>query len=646
MPDMEQTIRECLEPEGVLSRCFAAYEFRPEQLRMSLDIAGTLQSMNGLLIAEAGTGTGKSLAYLIPAALLEKNVIVSTGTKNLQEQLIKKDIPLLNKLLKSPVTAILIKGRQNYLCRRRFEAFNQRPEFETVREKKLFERVREWALTTASGDRAEMDFLPDNTPLWRHICSRRDECMGGRCPQYSACFLLRLRIEAQNANLVVVNHHLFFADAALRRNNAVSALPDAAAVIFDEAHLLDEVVTQFLGVHISASEIMDFLKMIRRWKPSRSDLGGKKWGLSAVLGSVEEGAALFFRSFGSGEGRYELLERFNDEILRMGSVLIERIEHLNKGLDGEGFIPEEFIGEWKHMCMDMVSRIRFFMIHDEPGMAWWGEYGAPGSTLHASPVDISGDFPSIIHDPVRPVVMTSATLTAGESFEYFTDRLGIHGSATEVYPSPFDYTAQGLLYIPDHLPTPGHPDFYEACAGEILLLLSASEGRAFVLTTSYSGLNQLRERLEETLEYRLLVQGDMPKHRLIREFTRDVHSVLLATISFWQGVDVPGDALSAVIIDKLPFSSPGDPIVRARIDHCNSHGGNAFVSYQVPSAIMMLKQGVGRLIRSRMDRGMVAVMDHRILTKFYGRMFLGSLPPFRRVTSRQEVQAFFTERSS
>ncbi|HPQ39114.1 MAG TPA: ATP-dependent DNA helicase, partial [bacterium] len=517
--------------------------------------------------------------------------------------------------------------------------------FEPVREKKMFEKVRKWAMSTNTGDRAEMDFLPDSTSLWHQICSRRDECMGGRCAQYGACFLLKLRMKAQRANLVVANHHLFFADAALRRSNTVSALPDAQALIFDEAHQLDEIVTQFLGVHISAGEIDDFLKLVRRWKPTRKELGGETWGLTATLALVEEGARMFFRTFGSGEGRFELLEQYTDETGRMGNVLIERLEHLSAALDKEGYIPEEFTAEWKHLCFDLSGRIRFFMVHDEPGMAWWGERSSPGNTLHASPVDISGEFPAIIRTPVRPVVMTSATLTAGPSFDYFTGRLGIRGAVTAVYPSPFDYSTQGLLYLPDHLPEPSHPEFYEACAGEIKALLEASRGRAFVLTTSYSGLKQLRERLEDDLEYPLLVQGDAPKHRLIRDFVDDVHSVLLATISFWQGVDVPGDALSAVIIDKLPFSSPGDPIVRARIEHCNSSEGNAFMNYQLPGAIMMLKQGVGRLIRSRRDRGMVAILDHRILKRRYGRLFIQSLPPFRRASALTDVQEFFTEDS-
>ncbi|MCD4653346.1 ATP-dependent DNA helicase [bacterium] len=641
----DDMIRQCLRPDGLLSAGIPNYEFRPQQLQMALDIAATLHSVDGVFMAEAGTGTGKSLAYLIPAALLLRNVVISTGTKNLQEQLIEKDIPLLNKLLDQPVLAVLVKGRQNYLCKRRMKSFRERPEFNSVAEKKLFKLICVWENNTVVGDRAEMEFLPDYTSLWQNICSRRDDCMGGRCPEYGSCFLLRLRIRAQAADLVVVNHHLFFADAAMRRKNSISALPDTKAVIFDEAHLLDEIVTQFLGVHLGQTEINDFLRLIRRWKPSRKDLGKGKWSLTGVLGSVEEGAVMFFGSLQAGDGRFELLSRLNEETCRMGVLFIERLEYLNQNLDREGLIPQEFIDEWKQLCEEIIGKVRFFMSHDEPDMAWWGEHSPKGNSLHASPIDISEDFPRIIQNPLRPVIMTSATLTTGDSFNFIINRLGIHHCETTIYPSPFDYATQGLIYIPENIPEPNHPDFFQAGASEILQIIEASKGRAFILTTSYSAMNKFRDLIEDELEYNLLVQGDAPKQRLIRDFIKDKNSVLLATISFWQGVDVPGEALSAVIIDRLPFASPSDPVVRAKIDHLNDRNGNAFMKYQVPSAIMMLKQGVGRLIRSRADRGLVVVLDNRILKKRYGSEFIRSLPGFTRARSIDVIERFFNETS-
>lgn len=638
---MDQTIRQCLQPGGQLSLQIEQYESRPQQLQMSLDIATTLQSVNGILMAEAGTGTGKSLAYLIPAALLRQNVVVSTGTKALQEQLINKDIPLLNTLLEDPINAVLVKGRRNYLCARRFNQFRDRPEFQSMAEKRRFSAVCDWVAETKSGDRAEMDFLPDFSPLWNNICSRRDDCMGGRCPEYATCYLLKLRVRAQAADLVVVNHHLFFADAALRRSSAMAALPDSQAVIFDEAHLLDDIVTQFLGVHLGQPEILDLIRLIRRWKPTRKELGGEKWALAGALGSVEEGAAMFFGSMPSGEGRFELLPQMSDEIGRYGTLLIERVENLSQALEKDGLIPEEFTAEWKQVCRGISDKTRFFLAHDEPGMAWWGEHTSQGNILHACPIEIADEFPKIIQDPIRPVVLTSATLTTGNTFNYMTDRLGLQHATTAVYPSPFDYPNQGQLYIPDHLPDPNHNDFLAACSTEIMDIVNATNGRAFILTTSYSAMRAIREQIEDQLEFRMLVQGDAPKRRLIREFIEDTHSVLLATMSFWQGVDVPGEALSTVIINRLPFGSPGDPMIRARIEFMNDNGVNAFFNYQIPSAVMMLKQGVGRLIRSKSDRGLIAVLDNRIIKKQYGRQFLDSLPGFSRVRSIDEVITFF-----
>lgn len=639
---MNSFIKACLQPGGRLASVFPNYEYRSQQLEMAEDIASVLQSDEGIFVAEAGTGTGKSLAYLIPSAVLKRHVIISTGTKNLQEQLITNDIPLLNSLLDKPVHSVLVKGRQNYLCIRRIGQFREHPEFQSVREKKMWPLIDQWSRSTETGDSGEMDFLPDASPTWRQICSRRDECMGSHCPNYSSCFLLRLRIRAQAADLVVVNHHLFFADTMLRQRNKVSALPDAQAVIFDEAHLLEETVTHFLGAHIGQSDIDDFTRMIRRWKPDRRDLGKGGWAVEPLLKEVGEGAALFFGSMPSGEGRFDLDMAMGQDTERMGGVLVERITRLRTALDNEGLIPGEFLNEWKEICRNMCDSIRLFLARSEPGMAWWGEHSAQGNCLHAGPVDISNDFPAILRKPPRPVILTSATLAAGNSFDYLVGRLGIHSAAARIYPSPFDYAQQGLLYLPKHLPDPRDDSFYPECAKEILGLLEITRGRAFILTTSFSGMARIRELIEDKIQYPLLVQGERPKMALIEEFRSDIHSVLLATISFWQGVDVPGESLSAVIIEKLPFASPGDPLIKARVEHLQSQGIDPFNSFQVPSAVMMLKQGVGRLIRSKTDRGMVAVMDRRILTMGYGRRFLGSLPGFSRTNDLEEVSRFFS----
>lgn len=636
-------IRQCLEPGGKLASVISHYEFRPQQLEMAIDIFNALLHKEEIFLAEAGTGTGKSLAYLIPIAAMQQRAIVSTGTKNLQEQLITKDIPLLNTLLDNELHAVLMKGRNNYLCLRRYEEFASQPAFQTMREKKRWSRIMEWAEYTDTGDRSEMAFLPDNSELWHSICSRREECFGLRCPHYRSCFLLRLKIQAQSADLVVVNHHLYFADMTLRKENSFSTLPQAETIVFDEAHLLEEVATQFLGSHLSQGDILDFVKMIRRWKPGRKDMQEAEWRLEPSLRRLEEGVKLFFDSMPSGEGRFAISDIINNETERMGTVLVERLNNLRSDLEREGLIPAEFVDEWNDICRMLSDSTRLFLARTEPAMAWWGEHTSQGNALHATPVDISGDFSRILKRPDQSVILTSATLTMQNSFDFMKDRLGIPGSLTCIYPSPFDYARQGILYLPQTLPFPDHPGFYPECAKEITRILEMSEGRAFILTTSYAGMEKLRALLNETIAFPLFVQGDEPKRILIEKFRSDIHSVLLATISFWQGVDVPGESLSAVIIDKLPFASPADPVTRARVEYFRENGMDPFSGFQVPSAVMMLKQGIGRLIRSRSDRGLVAVLDQRILTRSYGQKFIRSLPGFSISSNFEDVRAFFSK---
>jgi ATP-dependent DNA helicase DinG len=639
----ETFIRQCLEPGGKLAAVISQYESRPQQLDMAIDIFNALLNKSEVFLAEAGTGTGKSLAYLIPIAALQQRAIVSTGTKNLQEQLITKDIPLLNKLLDKTLHAVLMKGRSNYLCLRRYEEFALQPAFHTMQEKKRWLKIRNWAEDTDTGDRAEIAFLPDNSDLWHSVCSRREECFGIRCPHYRSCFLLRLKIQAQAADLVVVNHHLYFADTTLRKENSFSTLPPAETIVFDEAHLLEEIATQFLGSHLSHGDILDFVKMIRRWKPGRKDMQEAEWRLEPSLRSLEEGAKLFFDSMPSGEGRFPLSDIFKNETERMGLVLVERLNNLRADLHREGLIPAEFVDEWKEICRMLSDSTRLFLERSEPAMAWWGEHTSQGNALHATPVDISGDFSRILKKPGQAVILTSATLTMENSFDFLKERLGLPESLTCIYPSPFDYARQGILYLPQTLPYPDHPDFYAECAKEITRILDMSDGRAFILTTSYAGMEKLRVLLNGSIAFPLFVQGDEPKRVLIEKFRSDIHSVLLATISFWQGVDVPGESLSAVIIDKLPFASPADPVTRAKVDYFRENGMDPFSGFQVPSAVMMLKQGIGRLIRSRSDRGLVAVLDQRILTRSYGRKFLRSLPGFSLSRKFEHVRLFFNK---
>jgi ATP-dependent DNA helicase DinG len=642
---MNLLVKQCLEPNGKLASVIPEYEFRRYQLEMADDVFRTVTSPGSLLLAEAGTGTGKSLAYLIPVAVAQCRTIVSTGTKNLQEQLVNKDIPLLNKIVDHPVHAILLKGRGNYLCIRRKQWFAENPEFGSVKEKKQWASILRWSDSTDTGDRSELEFLHDRSSLWTNINSRREECLGNKCRHFRDCYLMRLKIRAQKADLIVVNHHLFFADTIFSGTNRISALPETQALIFDEAHLIEETASQFFGVHLSQFQIMDFVKMIRRWKPTRRELKDSGWRMETSLKGLEEGAGLFFSSIPSGIGRFDLADIMNKQTEKMGAVLINRFESLDSELTVNRLIPEEFVNEWRSLCREMKESLILFLNRSEPGMAWWGEHSQSGNSLHAVPIDISDDFSNCIRNSDRSVIMTSATLATNNSFDYVAKRLGIKDYKPRIYPSAFQYKKQGILYLPKHLPDPNDPDFYIECAKEIIDLLNASSGRAFILTTSYSGMNKLRSLLTESIPFHLLVQGDMPKKTLTELFIKDIHSVLLATISFWQGVDIPGESLSAVIIDKLPFASPGDPITKARLDYLRENGLDPFREYQIPSAIMMLKQGLGRLIRTRTDKGLVAVLDHRITTKNYGRKFLQSIPDFCRASNLDDVKNFFKNNS-
>ncbi|MGB3976855.1 MAG: helicase C-terminal domain-containing protein [bacterium] len=637
----EVFIRQCLEPRGKLEKLIPWYEYRSQQLEMSIDIYNALHNKTEVFLAEAGTGTGKSLAYLLPVAAIQKRAIISTGTKNLQEQLIKKDIPLLNQLLDKTLYAVLMKGRNNYLCQRRFEDFRSNPEFYSVKEKTDWQKIQDWADCTETGDREEMDFLSDTSETWQEICSRREECLGQRCPFNRSCFLARLKIQAQAADLIVVNHHLYFADTALRKDNSFSALPQADIVVFDEAHLLEDIATHFLGSHLSHADIRSFVKMIRRWKSERDDLKSVIKRLENPLRGLEEGAKLFFDSMPSGTGRFALENIMLKETERLGSVLLERLDDFQVSLAREVLVLEEFIDDWKETCRTFSDSMRLFIERSEPGIAWWGEHTGQGNALHATPVDISRDFKRTFLKSGQSVVLLSATMTTENSFKYIIDRLGLADSQTQIYPSPFDYTEQGILYLPQALPDPNHPDFYAECAQEIIRLLEITQGKAFILSTSYAGMEKLHSLIVDSIKHTLLVQGDMPKHRLIKKFQQDVHSVLLATISFWQGVDVPGESLSAVIIDKLPFASPSDPVVKARIKFFREKELDPFNGFQVPLAVMMLKQGIGRLIRSRSDRGLVAVLDQRISTRRYGQKFIQSLPEFKISHSLDDVRLFF-----
>jgi ATP-dependent DNA helicase DinG len=622
---VEEQISTILEPGGVLSRIMPAYEFRPQQLQMALDIWDTFQNKD-VILAEAGTGTGKSLAYLIPAALFDRPVIISTGTKNLQEQLYFHDVPLLRKILDNPVDAVLMKGRSNYLCKKRMEQVKLQGSMDTDLKQSDLKAFFQWAETTRTGDRSELEFLSDNSGLWQQVCSRPETCLGPFCSQYNSCHVVRLKIKAQKADLIIINHHLYFADAMLRSRNRPAPLPDVDALVFDEAHVIDEIATEFMGIRINQKEFVDYLSLLSLFKPD--DKKQNDWDLDEPVNGLKEASGIYFGMLGTGEGRFTLESKYNDELRKQSVRVVHALDELLKAILTSMSIPGESKGELEFRLRDMADSIAFIDAMDDPDYVFWGDYSRGSPTLHANPVDISIDLPRLMRQPVRPLVLTSATLTVKASFDYCQSRLGFHDAETMSYPSPFNYPVQAALYLPAHLPSPEAEGYYLSVANEILNILRVSRGRAFILCTSYRGLDIIHNEIRDDLGYRLFVQGEAPKHVLLDQFREEEHSVLIGTASFWQGVDVPGSALTCVIIDKLPFSSPADPLVQARISRYKSNGQRPFFEYQLPEAVMNLKQGLGRLIRSKTDRGFAVILDHRVFKRRYGSVFLNSIPDF------------------
>ena len=626
------------------------YEFRPQQLQMALDICDVLLG-DSVFLAEAGTGTGKSLAYLLPAALMKKKVIISTGTKNLQEQLFFHDIPLLNQLIPEPVIAELMKGRSNYLCRQRWGNLLKNKQLKAGLSAEHLAKINDWIDVTHTGDRSELDFLPDSSLLWQEICSRPESCRGGACLYSANCFIIRLKIRAQQADLVVTNHHLFLADTLLRKQNIASPLPDCEAVVFDEGHLLDAIATEFLGVHLSGFAILDFLSRLNVYKKTnlKNPLSREttdEWVLEGSIRAIKDAVSFYFDSFGKGEGRFLLDGKYNEEISRRALRLHDSLISLKSVFRSEKNIPEESYLEIESQIRSFCESLSFIDAMSETNYVYWGEHTRRGSTLHSNPIDISDEFPGMVTEPDRPLIMTSATLSIKNTFDYICQRLGFKSPGSEIYPSPFNYQQQALLYLPVHLPFPEDSQFYSAVIDEIKKIIRISEGKALILTTSYRGLNEIQRGLTGEIDYTLLVQGQAPKRSLLTTFKNDRHSVLLATASFWQGVDVPGDALSCLIIDKIPFASPGDPIVQARIEYIKIRGGKPFSEFQIPEAVMSLKQGLGRLIRSSSDSGIAVVLDKRIRVRHYGKMFLDSIPNFKITGDLEDVRNFVKNQTS
>jgi ATP-dependent DNA helicase DinG len=644
-------------PDGLLSKNHPDYEFRPGQVAMAEAVAQALEERRHLLV-EAGTGTGKTLAYLVPAIASGRRVIVSTGTKNLQEQLFFKDIPFLQSILPRKFNAAYLKGRSNYLCLLRLERAEDRPILQGLEEVDHFDLVRHWARETETGDRAELAELPDGVAFWRHIDARSDICIGSKCPRFEECFITRARQTALDADVIIVNHHLFFADLALRGKEWGQVLPDYGAVVFDEAHQIEDVAAQYFGAAVSSFQIEDLIGDIAHLSITDVDLSREILQSSArvvrfadqfwlsLMALGEERAAsgteenrlvlsrrTFVRADYSGEAKATPAgERFVD--------LRGALNRLKASLAVVRDAPPE-MEAIERRTEQLAFDLDFIVKGADENFVYWGERRGRGYVLQASPIESSVLLEDALFSKTDSVILTSATLTSAASFDFIRKRLGI-GSAMElIAESSFDYTKQSLLYLPPAMPDPRSVDFSTTAAREIVDILNASRGRAFVLSTSYSQMRALRRLVEPEVDFPIYMQGEGTRSGLLERFRSTEGAVLFATSSFWHGVDVRGEALSCVIIDKLPFSVPTDPVVAARQRQIDKNGGNSFLEYSVPSAIISLRQGIGRLIRSTTDRGVIAILDPRIRTKTYGQAFLASLDACPITDRIEEVEKFF-----
>jgi len=623
-------------PRGPLARVLHGYEERPAQARLAAAVARVLTD-GGTLLAEAGTGTGKTLAYLLPAVELGRRVVISTGTRNLQEQLLGKDIPILARALGRDLSVAVMKGRGNYLCLMRYRSFAQARSFRRLEELPVFRAVEAWAPRTGTGDRGEIDDLPDSVDFWREISASSENCIGASCSDFGPCWVTQMRQRALEADLIVVNHHLLCADLAVKDSGYGEVIPEYDTLVLDEAHLIEDVATQYFGLVVSSHRFDDLGRDVDRElaaarldapdvRAEREALRDRAQALFAAVGATTRGRRL---------GRGWMTARVEEQ----ANAVLSRLEGLRTALLAVTDRPEP-VTAVAARAGTVREELAFVLAAEDDSHVYFVETRGRGVHLRATPIDVSARLKASLFDRMRSAVLTSATLAVDGGFEYLRKRLGIDASDELLLASPFDFQRQAILYVPRRMPEPQSPAFVPRAAEEIVRLLRLSRGRAFVLFTSYANLHAVAERIAGELPYPLLVQGEAPRGALLDTFRRTPGAVLLATASFWQGVDVAGEQLSCVIIDKLPFASPSDPVVEARIDRIKTRGGNAFVDYQVPVAILMLKQGLGRLIRTASDRGILAVLDSRLVERAYGRRFLESLPPARLVHDLAEVEEF------
>lgn len=652
----EDLINKIFGEGGLIARYHEHYEYRSGQIKMAEAVSEAFEKKKHLIV-EAGTGTGKTLAYLVPAIAAAigkgKRVVISTGTKNLQEQLMKKDIPFLQNVLPKKFKAEYMKGRSNYGCLYRIAKAENQPILEGLDEMDHFEEVRLWSKETTVGDRSELINLPENISFWNRINARSETCIGQKCPDFEPCFITKMRERADAADIIIVNHHLFFADLNVRGNQYGRVIPDYGAVIFDEAHLIEDIAADYFGFQVSSFQI-DELARDTDALPITDSIVTRELTKHAakILGLSEQFWVRFIQARGQ-DGRYPLMpEAFSDRDLdgeRQPTALGEAYFALDNALQRLESAIDPF-SEKMPEAEALVKRIRqvrfdldFIVTQAERNYVYWLEKRGKGMFLRASPIDVSELLKEKLFEKVETCVLTSATLSASGKFDFIRERLGLEKSKTATLqaPSSFDYERQALIYLPRAMPDPRSFEFTQLAAGEIVKLLHITEGRAFVLATSNASMNTLYDLVSARVNYPCFVQGSMSKAGILERFRQTPNAVLFATSSFWQGVDVRGEQLSCVIIDKLPFAVPSDPIVAARSKFIDENGGRSFFEYSIPQAIISLKQGIGRLIRSTTDTGVIALLDPRLRTKGYGRDFLASLPRIRITSDLKEVEKMF-----
>ncbi len=638
MPDLRHIFSET----GPLAASLSGYRLRPQQLEMAQAIHDAIEQRR-VLVAEAGTGTGKTFAYLVPALLSGGKVIVSTGTKTLQDQLFNRDLPAVREALKAPVTVAMLKGRANYVCHHHLERAQAEGRFLSRDDVHHLHEIGRFAQRSQTGDKSELAIVPETATIWASVTSTRDNCLGQECSHYKECFVMEARKRAQAADVVVVNHHLFFADVMLRDEGVAELLPAANTVIFDEAHQLPETAGLFFGEDISTSQFLDLARDAR----TEGLIEAKDFkALPEAAGALEKAVRDFRLVFGLDAARMPVQKALDRKGFGAGLDTVKtKLGELASMLESQAERGPGLENCWQR-ALALQAQLAGWQSSANANLVRWVEVFAHSVQLHATPLSIAEIFSKQIEGRARAWVFTSATLAVKSDFSHYLGQMGLFDAGTGFWESPFDYPSQAVLYVPQGMPEPNGQDYAIAVAQAALPAIVASGGRAFVLCTSLRAMRDIHAWLKEAferegLEFPLLLQGETSRSETLDRFRKLGNAVLVASQSFWEGVDVRGEALSLVVIDKLPFAPPDDPVLAARIDKLNAEGKSAFMEYQLPYAVITLKQGAGRLIRDEGDRGVLMICDKRLVEKQYGRRIWQSLPPMKRTRELDEVRAFF-----